>query len=165
MAHQNTVIFHCTPFLFFILYKVSSPRTYYNVWLFIFRLGTLKPDRFVLTMNPVRSIYDPKLLPTNFDSESKWPGQMSNIQDQGWCGSSWAISTAAVASDRWMMIIEFLVQQKNTIPFPFRFAIVSKGLEKVTLSAQHLLSCDNRGQQSCKGGHLDRAWSFVRKLG
>lgn len=42
---------------------------------------------------------------------------------------------------------------------------MSKGLEKVRLSPQHLLSCDFRGQQSCKGGYLDRAWNFVRKYG
>lgn len=64
------------------------------------RLGTLKPERFVLTMNHVRQIYDPSTLPKNFDAEQKWPQYISPIQDQGWCGSSWAISTAAVASDR-----------------------------------------------------------------
>lgn len=47
----------------------------------------------------------------------------------------------------------------------FRFAIMSKGLEKVMLSAQHLLSCDRRGQQSCNGGYLDRAWNYIRKFG
>lgn len=69
---------------------------------------------------------------------------MSDIKDQGWCGSSWAVSTATVASDR--------------------FAIQSKGREHVNLSAQHLLSCV-RQQQGCKGGHLDRAWNYFRKTG
>ncbi|RZC37298.1 Peptidase C1 domain containing protein [Asbolus verrucosus] len=109
------------------------------------RLGTLQPHRSVINMNPVRRIYDPHTFSTEFDSEMKWPGWISQIHDQGWCGSSWAISTAAVASDR--------------------FAILSKGREKVTLSAQHLLSCDIRGQQSCNGGYLDRAWSYIRKFG
>lgn len=109
-----------------------------------FRLGTLQPQRFVMKMIPVKRIYDPDSLPKSFDSEKKW-GILSHIQDQFWCGSSWAISTAAVASDR--------------------FAIHSKGIEKVQLSAQHLLSCDNRGQQSCHGGHLDRAWMYFRKFG
>ncbi|KAJ8925455.1 hypothetical protein NQ315_009289 [Exocentrus adspersus] len=109
------------------------------------RLGTLPPQRFVLRMNPVRRIYDPNALPRFFDSEEKWPGLVSDIQDQGWCASSWAISTAAVASDR--------------------YAIVSKGYEKVQLSAQNLLSCNTKGQQNCEGGHLDRAWSFVRYNG
>lgn len=64
------------------------------------RLGTLKPDRFVLKMSPLRRIYDPNSLPKEFDAEKKWPGLINNIQDQGWCGASWAISTTAVASDR-----------------------------------------------------------------
>lgn len=42
---------------------------------------------------------------------------------------------------------------------------MSNGDEQVTLSAQHLLSCNNRGQQSCNGGYLDRAWLFLRKFG
>lgn len=109
------------------------------------RLGTLQPQRFVMRMNPVRRIYDPRSLPTEFDSDNSWPGALSRVQDQGWCGSSWAISTAAVASDR--------------------YGIISKGVEKVQLSAQHLLSCNERGQQSCHGGYLDRAWMFTRKFG
>ncbi|KAJ3649376.1 hypothetical protein Zmor_021124 [Zophobas morio] len=109
------------------------------------RLGTLQPQRFVMRMTPVRRIYDPHSFPREFDSEMKWPGFITHVQDQGWCGSSWAISTAAVASDR--------------------FAILSKGRERITLSAQHLISCDRRGQQSCNGGYLDRAWSYIRKFG
>lgn len=109
------------------------------------RLGTLQPQRFVLNMNPVRRIYDSSSLPRHFSSETKWPGLVGNVQDQGWCGSSWAISTASVASDR--------------------FGIISKKKEIVQLSPQHLLSCDNRGQQSCNGGHLDRAWMYIRKYG
>lgn len=109
------------------------------------RLGTLQPHKSVMRMEPIRRIYDPNSLPKNFEAENKWGNQISKIQDQGWCGSSWAISTAAVASDR--------------------FAIMSNGEEQVTLSAQHLLSCNNRGQQSCNGGYLDRAWLFLRKFG
>ncbi|KAF5291933.1 hypothetical protein FQA39_LY14165 [Lamprigera yunnana] len=109
------------------------------------RLGTLQPHRFVRKMSPVRRIYDPRTLPAQFDAKEKWPTYLSPIQDQGWCGASWAISTAAVASDR--------------------YAIVSKGLEKIHLSAQNLLSCNDRGQQSCSGGYLDKAWLFLRKYG
>lgn len=111
----------------------------------LLRLGTLKPDRFIQRMNAVKRIYDPTRLPREFDSTTKWSGKISEIQDQGWCGSSWAISTAAVASDR--------------------FAIISKGLENVRLSTQTLLSCDSRGQKGCSGGYLDRAWMYMRKFG
>lgn len=51
-------------------------------------------------MNPVKRYYDPAALPREFDSATRWPRYIGGIQDQGWCGSSWAISTAAVASDR-----------------------------------------------------------------
>lgn len=66
----------------------------------LLRLGTLKPDRFVQRMTSVKRIYDPNRLPKQFDATTEWPGKISDIQDQGWCGSSWAMSTAAVASDR-----------------------------------------------------------------
>ena len=109
------------------------------------RLGTLNPSRSVYKMNSVRRIYDLESLPREFDARTRWPRDISGIEDQGWCGASWAISTARVASDR--------------------FSIMSKGLENVALSAQHLLSCNNRGQQGCSGGYLDRAWMFMRKFG
>ncbi|KAJ9592500.1 hypothetical protein L9F63_015817 [Diploptera punctata] len=99
----------------------------------------------VMRMLPVTPMYDPRGIPRSFDARSKWPGFVEGIKDQGWCGSSWAVSTAAVASDR--------------------FGIMSRGVEKVQLSAQHLLTCNNRGQRGCKGGHLDRAWQFLRKFG
>lgn len=96
-------------------------------------------------MNPVRRIYDPDALPREFNSRTRWSRDVSGVHDQGWCGASWAISTADVATDR--------------------FSIMSKGAEDAELSAQHLLSCNNRGQQGCRGGYLDRAWLFMRKFG
>ena len=102
-------------------------------------------DSQVMKMQPVTPIYDPGRLPRSFDARTKWPDLVEGIRDQGWCGASWALSTASVASDR--------------------FGIMSQGLEKVQLSAQHLLTCNNRGQRACKGGHLDRAWQFLRKFG
>lgn len=109
------------------------------------RLGTLQPQKVVMRMRPVTPVYDPRRIPRSFDARNKWPRLIEGVQDQGWCGSSWAVSTASVASDR--------------------FAVMSQGLEKVQLSAQHLLACNNRGQRACHGGHLDRAWLFLRKFG
>ncbi|XP_017893645.1 tubulointerstitial nephritis antigen-like isoform X2 [Ceratina calcarata] len=109
------------------------------------RLGTLNPSRSVYKMNSVRRIYDPATLPREFDARTRWPREISGVEDQGWCGASWAISTARVASDR--------------------FAVMSMGAESVLLSAQHLLSCNNRGQQGCSGGYLDRAWMYLRRFG
>ena len=99
----------------------------------------------VYKMHSVRRIYEPESLPREFDARSRWPREISDVNDQGWCGASWAVSTARVASDR--------------------FAVMSKGTDSVLLSAQHLLSCNNRGQKGCSGGYLDRAWLYMRKFG
>ena len=61
------------------------------------------------------------------------------------CGASWAFSTASVAADR--------------------LAIQSAGTELLSLSTQNLLACNDRGQQGCNGGHLDRAWNYMRRFG
>lgn len=76
--------------------------------------------------------------------DDKWSGIITPIQDQEWCGASWALSATSVASDR--------------------LAIMSKGKEVAKYSAQHLMSC-GRAQQGCNGGHIDRAWSFLNKHG
>ncbi|XP_044592872.1 tubulointerstitial nephritis antigen-like [Cotesia glomerata] len=109
------------------------------------KLGTLNPAKSIHNMIPVKRIYNPESLPREFDSRSRWPRDIGGVKDQGWCGASWAISTADVASDR--------------------FALMSKGSEDIDLSPQHLISCNIRGQQGCRGGYLDRAWHFVRKFG
>lgn len=98
-----------------------------------------------MRMRPVKRMYDAERLLLNFNARSKWPGLVSDVRDQGWCGASWAMSTTAVASDR--------------------FGIMSRGSERVSLAVQHLLSCNSRGQRGCGGGHLDRAWFYLRKFG
>lgn len=83
-------------------------------------------------------------LPRKFNSVEKWSSFISEVPDQGWCGSSWVLSTTSVASDR--------------------FAIQSQGKEVVQLSPQNILSCTRR-QQGCEGGHLDAAWRYLHKKG
>merc|ERR1719376_109576 len=96
-------------------------------------------------MYPIYLRYDPATLPSSFDARTKWPGWISRPQDQGWCGSSWAFSTASVVSDR--------------------YAIETAGLEVVHMSAQNLLSCDPRPQQGCSGGQVKRAWQYLWRVG
>ncbi|XP_033118686.1 uncharacterized peptidase C1-like protein F26E4.3 isoform X2 [Anneissia japonica] len=108
-----------------------------------YRLGTMKPDETVMAMNKIQM--EEHVVPDTFDAREKWPGYLEQIMDQGNCGSSWAFSTAAVASDR--------------------LAIQSMGNMKVILSPQHLLSCNTRRQRGCDGGYTDRAWYFLRKKG
>ena len=47
-----------------------------------------------------------------------------------------------------------------------RLSLHSGGSINVSLSPQNLLSCNkDTHQQGCEGGHLDRAWWYVRKVG
>lgn len=46
-----------------------------------------------------------------------------------------------------------------------RLAIQSQGKQIYQLSVQNLLACNSRGQQGCNGGHLDRAWNFMKRYG
>jgi len=96
-------------------------------------------------MNPITQRYDAEALPKSFDGRKEWTHWLQDVRDQGWCGASWAFSTAAVATDR--------------------FAIQSRGRRIYPLSIQNLLACNNRGQQGCNGGHLDRAWNYMRRSG
>lgn len=108
------------------------------------RTGTFEPLHTVKRMSRLTNKRNTEQLPRSFDARNEWPGLVSDTQDQGWCGSSWAVSTASVSSDR--------------------FAIQSKSKEIVQLAPQQMLSCI-RKQQGCHGGHLDVAWSYLRKTG
>lgn len=96
-------------------------------------------------MAAIRFKYDDKDLPREFDAKTKWPELNEMVMDQGWCGASWAFSTASVASDR--------------------FFIDSKGLNDVGLSPRAIIACNTRGQSGCHGGTVDRAWNYLRKYG
>ncbi|CAH2057384.1 unnamed protein product, partial [Iphiclides podalirius] len=110
----------------------------------VYKLGTFPLSSETKRMGPLR--YDKDIAyPTNFDARTRWPGFISPIVDQGWCGSDWAVSLAGVASDR--------------------FAIQSNGAENMVLSPQTLLSCNLRAQRGCHGGHIDVAWNFARGHG
>lgn len=103
------------------------------------------PERSVMRMKPIRKIYDPNSLPKSFSTIDHFGNFIGSVVDQGWCGSSWAVSTVNVAADR--------------------LAILSKGRETVRLSAQNLLACNKRHQKGCRGGHLDVVWQYLRKNG
>lgn len=109
-----------------------------------YRLGTFRPSRTTLEMTEIH-LNEEENLPENFDSRQKWHNLIQPIRDQGDCASSWAFSTTNLASDR--------------------LGIESQGRERISLSPQHLISCQHRGQRGCHGGHLDRAWWYLRKKG
>ncbi|XP_068207006.1 uncharacterized peptidase C1-like protein F26E4.3 [Palaemon carinicauda] len=111
------------------------------------RTGTFNPQDQSQEMHPIRLDPDVSKIPVSFDARKKveWAGRVADVCDQGWCGSSWAFSTLGVAQDR--------------------LSILAKGLERMELSAQNLLSCAQLGQKGCEGGHIDRAWNYLRGHG
>lgn len=110
----------------------------------VYYLGTLPLSRETQRMGAIRYNKEPDY-PAHFDSRSRWPRYISPARDQGWCGADWAVTLADVVSDR--------------------FAIQSNGAETLALSPQVFLSCNRRGQQGCRGGHIDVAWSFAKSHG
>lgn len=107
------------------------------------KLGSLRPQAMLRHMSAIQFSYDASNLPSHFDAREEWPGLLDTIKQQGWCSSSWAISTAAVAGDR---------------------VSINNG-NRMDLSEQTLLSCDVAPQAGCDGGHVDRAWGFMRHNG
>jgi len=107
------------------------------------KLGSLTPQPMLQHMSAIHFSYEPASLPTRFDARQEWPGLISRIENQGWCSSSWALATAAVAGDR---------------------LSIGKA-RRIDLSSQCLLSCDTAPQGGCQGGHVDRAWGFLRHHG
>ncbi|KAL7872282.1 hypothetical protein SRHO_G00072650 [Serrasalmus rhombeus] len=86
-------------------------------------------------------------LPDSFDSRDQWPNcrTISQIRDQGSCGSCWAFGAVEAISDR--------------------ICIYSGGKVSVEISAEDLLSCCDECGMGCFGGFPDAAWEFWTKTG
>lgn len=88
----------------------------------------------------------PADLPESFDAREAWPHcrTISEILDQGHCGSCWAFGAVESLSDRFCI----------------------HGFENVTLSENDLLSCCGfECGYGCEGGYPFRAWQYFKRTG
>ncbi|KAK4781434.1 hypothetical protein SAY86_015536 [Trapa natans] len=107
-------------------------------------LGTKRSDGRRLHGKRARERYAAKVgdeLPDSIDWRKE--GGVSDVKDQGSCGSCWAFSTVAA------------VEGINKI--------VTGDL--ISLSEQELVDCDNSYNQGCNGGLMDYAFEFIIKNG
>ncbi|KAJ8312474.1 hypothetical protein KUTeg_009847 [Tegillarca granosa] len=106
-----------------------------------YKTGTSPPDKDDLKNMTIITKYYPTL-PKSFDARDRWEGYIHTPEDQGFCGGSWAFSTAGVVADR--------------------VAIQTCGKYTLNLSSYHLLSCATKND-GCKGGSIDKAWQFLNE--
>lgn len=87
---------------------------------------------------PLEDITPLDAIPETFDSRQKWPDclSISDIRDQGSCGSCWAFGAVESMSDRYCI----------------------KYQENVNISAEDLLSCCRLCGMGCSGGYPAAAW-------
>ena len=79
-------------------------------------------------------------IPESFSAIDKWPDCIIPVQNQELWGADWAFIPAEILSER--------------------YCIQSNGTEKVVLSVNHILACDEK-DWGCSGGYPDRAWDFL----
>jgi cathepsin B len=109
--------------------------------------GTIKNNSYQL---PIKSYeFGVKHLPKQFDARRQWPKcpTITDIRDQGSCGSCWAVASAAAMTDR--------------------VCIHSNAKQHFYFSDDDLLSCcKNCGAGSgCDGGVLKEAWLYYNNTG
>jgi len=87
----------------------------------------------------------PRAVPDQFDARTQWPGCVHSVLDQGDCGSCWAFGSTESLSDR--------------------FCISSNGSVNVVLSVEELVSCNDKGLESCNGGEPLTAYIYTSEWG
>ncbi|XP_047178053.1 vignain-like [Vigna umbellata] len=80
-------------------------------------------------------------VPSSVDWRKK--GAVTDVKDQGKCGSCWAFST--------VVAVEGINQIKTN--------------KLVSLSEQELIDCDTKENQGCNGGLMESAFDFIKRHG
>jgi len=81
-------------------------------------------------------------IPKEFDPRTKWSycPSLTEIRDQGSCGSCWAFAATEAMTDR--------------------YCIASKGKSKFHFSADNLVACCSECGAGCNGGFPTAAWEY-----
>jgi cathepsin B len=115
----------------------------YTVREFVQLLGTYPEDDGMKVAGVYLGI---RAVPDQWDARKQWPvcTSISEIRDQGKCGSCWAFGAVEALSDRFC---------------------VATG-KNVRLSAEDLTSCQGGATgDGCRGGYPSSAWSYMRGTG
>lgn len=108
----------------------------------------------VLPDNDIKKLpkrkHDPELianLPESFDPRDKWPNchSLSEIRDQGSCGSCWVFGAVEVMTDR--------------------YCIYSNGSKQFHFSAQDALTCASSEDIGCNGGWPRVVFEYWKNTG
>lgn len=107
--------------------------------------------------------FDPEAVKsvTQFDCRTKWPGCITDVLDQGDCGTCWSYATTSVLAD--MHNIKkynekYTLDQKQTLPEN----------DKIILSPQYLAECwkGYEGEKKCASGEtVSKAMEYGKNIG
>jgi len=105
-------------------------------------LGSIKSVRAKNMLPTIHHEIDLEAIPDEFDSRTNWANcpSISDVRDQGECGSCWAFGAAEAMSDR--------------------ICIASQGNIQVNISANDLLTCCDECGFGCNGGFPPSAWQY-----
>ncbi|VVC26948.1 Peptidase C1A, papain C-terminal,Peptidase C1A, propeptide [Cinara cedri] len=113
--------------------------------------GTKEIEKFFKPINQYKS-NDPvygrnQLIPLKFDARKQWPrcDMMNTIQNQGFCGSSWAHAVTGAFADR--------------------LCIATDGQFNQLVSAEELTFCCHLCGFGCHGGYPINAWTYLKRHG
>jgi len=118
----------------------------------MYKLGVASDARDVMRQKMTIQHMTPPTagVPDSFDVRQQWPGcaaVVSDIRDQGQCGSCWAVAAAEVFTDR--------------------LCISTKGKDQMPRSSWDVATCSGGAPsgRGCQGGYPNEAWDWLVSTG